>query len=193
MVGRLEISTTRARIDFSSQYLKLDIQQPHAQLYIQTRRGELRVESEPPQLQVDSTQCRIDEGIIPISVAIAQDAQEGMQALLDYASAQTQEGHYILKNFHADKHAFATIAMNKVMPEPRQSKMVFIPSQPPEISFTDPVFEVENIPGTTDISWSVYPRAEVEVAQYNKLDIWMEQYPSISYNYIEPPSLDVLA
>jgi len=192
-IGRLDINTTQAKIEFSSQYARVDMHQPQPHLSITRQKGGIDVETQHPQLIIDSSACRSEEGEKTTSELISDYAQQGMQDVTDAASQITQDGLYILKNFHSDKNIIADIARSKALPQPKQMVLRFIPSQPPQVSFTDNVFDMNVRPDSIEFNWDVSSHADVEVVQTGGVDIRMAQYPQIQINYIAPSALDTSA
>ena len=151
------------------------------------------VQTVKPQLDIDTTACRADEGLKSVFEAIRENAQEGMQALRDFASRITEDGDYIRENFHTSSNAVADLERSRAIKSYDQLQMIFIPSQPPEIHYTPGSVDINITPDKLNIDWEVSPKAEVNVTQKPAVDISLVQKPSIHFEYIPPQSLNVTA
>lgn len=193
MIGRLDIHTTRAILD--SSFIPARIDTPLTQPgYTMTRqKGGIDVEAEHPRLIVDSSECQAEEGDKTVSRFIADTAQEARQALQDGCTEHAQNGWYMMKNFHSSKNVLADLAQSKITPGMRQPVLIFIPSQPPEVGFTDNVFHMTGTPDQLNFDWNVRSTADVETVQEGSVNFRMAQYPSIEINYIPPTALDITA
>jgi hypothetical protein len=193
MVGRLDIHITQARIEFSSSYSKIDMRQPQPSLEITTQKGGIDIETQHPQLMIDSSACQAEEGDKTVFQFIADNARQGIQDAQEAASQYAQDGRYMLENFHSGGNVITGLARSKAFPPMKQSVFIFIPSQPPQVSFTDNVFDMNVRPDTIEVNWNVSPQADIELTQKGTVNIQMAQYPSVEFNYIEPAALDTTA
>lgn len=192
-LGRLEVHTVNAKIEFSTRKTIIDVNTTQPSFSISRTPEELDIQNIPPKLQIDSSACQAEEGDMTVSQLIAQNAQDGIQSIKDLASQFTQDGAYIMQNFHDDKNVLADLANSKAVPAPKQSVFKFIPSQPPIVSFTDPIFNIDVQPSAMTLNWNVNSMAQGKVTQTGGVDITMTQYPSVEINYIPPQTLDTTA
>ena len=192
MIGRLDIQTIPAKIDFSSTPARLDMRQPLPQLSITRETGSRDIETTNPQLSIDSSACRADEGYKTSSEFTEEFAQEGMQALYDAASKFTQEGEFILENFHTSENVIADLAKSKTSPQMSRFELKFIPSHQAEINCTPGSLRINFSPDKIKLNWNVSPQADIHVAQEAQFNLNTVQYPEIKFNYIQP-QLDITA
>ena len=192
-VGRLEISTQQAKIEFGSQYARVSLHQTLPRFTMTRIRGGMTVNVQHPQLIVDSSACHAEEGDESVSQFIAETAQQGVQDAMDAASQSTQDAYYIMRNFHSSRSVLADLAGSKAQKQPQMMNLRFIPSELPQVGFTDNVFDMTVQPDAIQIDWDVSTTAGVQVTQEGGVDIRMAQYPQITFDYIAPPALDVSA
>lgn len=180
-VFRLTIQATPARLDMQAQNLRLDTRMRPASMEITEEKGSVSVQADHPRLTVDAAEAKAEEGHATVAQLVSDFAQQGKQAV-DEAARQYNEMGRVYRAMARNKNAIARHALEQAVPEMPTYGFRFVPSAPPQISFSDNVFSYAIQPDQTHIRWTTYQNASVSEDRPARLSIWMAQQPDLHFS-----------
>ncbi|ADU28044.1 DUF6470 family protein [Ethanoligenens harbinense] len=180
-VFRLTIQASPARLDMQAQNLRLDTRMPAASMEITKEKGSVSVQAEHPRLSVDATEAKSEEGHETVAQLVSDFAQRGKQAV-DEAARQYNEMGRVYRSMARNKNAIARHALEQAVPAMPTYGLRFVPSAPPQISFTDNVFSYSIQPDQTHIQWTIHQSASISEDRPAQISIWMAQQPELHFS-----------
>ena len=177
----LSIDATRGRLDMEGQNLRLSTSMPLAQMDISKERGGLQVQTQHPQVTVDAAQALSQENRATLDSLIAQNAQEGKQAVQEAMVRYNQQGQ-VYRALPRNKNAIRQNVLNQAIPGLQAPQITFIPSERPHINVTDNVIDMRYTPDVLHIDFETHQQADISVNQLNQLSIWVADEPSMHFS-----------
>jgi len=183
MIGNLlSIHQNYGRIGLQTQNAQLSIQQPKAQITMHQELPKLQIERTPLELHIDQQDCWNEVGLKNMDALIRDNAQDGKQVALEGIGRRAEEGTRLMS---IENGGNPIIEMVKEVnnPPPRPVNIAFLPQSRPKIDFTGGGVHFSLKEGRVD--WEVIPQKPIiEVSQYQSVEVYMLQQPSISIEYL---------
>ncbi len=180
-IPKLQIQTTRGILGLQIDKPVQEIEQPRATLIQEQPAAILEMSSTRPQLSLDTTEVRADIDLKSPLRRSAENAQYGMQQLLEGIARRAQEGQQLVQ-IENGGGAIADIAKQNGTPPPKQMTFKFIGDRTKiQMSFQ---------PGSLSINAT--PQKAINNVQINKpihtytqgkVTGIVEQYPSIQIDW----------
>lgn len=180
-IPQLQIQTTRGILGLQIDKPIQEIEQPRATLTQEQPAAILEMSSTRPQLSLDTTEVRADIDLKSPLRRSAENAQYGMQQLMEGIARRAQEGQQLVQ-IENGGGAIADIAKQNGTPPPKQMAFKFVGDRTKiQMSFQ---------PGSLNINAT--PQKAINNVQINKpihnytqgkVTGVMEQYPSIQIDW----------
>src|SRR5699024_10951371 len=172
-MGRIAMQSTSSRQQLSQPQADVTIEQPAAQLRIQTKK---------PSLHIDQTEAFADAGLKSVKRMIAEQAQQGYQAVLQGMGRRAAQGAALMKIEHGG-NVIAQQAETNAYQNLKHIGLEYIPSP-----FS---VQIHYESGDVDIQVTTHkPRIDAiarppQMAhQRGDLSIYMAQHPSLQIDEI---------
>jgi hypothetical protein len=176
----LRITHNHAKIGINKIDAFLSIQQPRANMEIKTTPADLGLEIEKPRVIIDQSQCFSEAGLKGIFELTEENAQLAQQAALEAIGNYATEGTR-LAQIETRVNVIAEIGAEKLLPEPAEINIKFIPQSRPKI---DVVGGVKFNPqmGKVDINIQAN-RPKIDVKN-GSVEIFMLQKPEFHFEFV---------
>lgn len=178
---RMSIQAQTARLDMQGDNLRLSTSMPPASMDIVKEKGGMQIETRHPQIVIDASVAKSEEGHATVEELTRRFSQQGMQDL-DTACRQINDLGQVFQKQMTSKNAIARYALNKAVPAMRMCNITFMPSTPPQISFTDNQYEYSYQPDSLQVSWNIHQSAAISVDVPAQLSIWLAQEPGLHFS-----------
>lgn len=176
----ISIRTTNALIGIDSTRAKLSIEQPRAVFEMKQKLPKVDIKTELGHIIIDQRQCFNEAGLKDNTAFAEYVVQESRQAVLEGISRVSYEGD-MMAAIETKINAVAEIAASNSI-RMYDFNVDFIPKSRPKIDFTDGGLDIQLERGYVDLR--VIPQKPVINYEPGKVDIYMRQYPSISFRYV---------
>ena len=175
----LQISTQKARIGIQTTNAALSYTQPRGQWNMQTQKAQMQVTKGMPQVVIDQTIPFAEAGLKTQPMLMREYADLGRQYVLEGIARRAREGDLMARPPYGN--AIPQIIQSRLPLERADFNVAFIPQSRPEIDFTGLEFEINWQIGGVETDFT--PRKPEFNYTPGRVDIYMEQYPEIRYQY----------
>jgi len=186
LVNLIRIHSIPAKIDISSVSARIGAHSVPSKLDIEKIPSKLEIHQKNIQVQIDSTECFAEEGHKTISMLIKENAEEGMQALRDYAHELSVEA-YMYNQAGKGEDVLKELAKKYVSGEIPNVGIKFIPSQRPKISWIENSVQTDWQPAKYICNWTISPWPEVYMERLGSVTITEVQKPELHIEYLGSP------
>lgn len=126
-LDRVDVRTTDQKVEIHSTKAKLEMTSTDAQVKIEQPAATLEISTEAAQLQIDQSQAWKDIGLLTTKESIEQAAQKGMQAVKAGTERRAREGWQMMEA-KPGQNQIQAIAKSKLEIEPVRSAIKWMPS-----------------------------------------------------------------
>jgi len=176
----IAINTTSALIGIDSKQSRLKMEQPGAEFELSQKLPKVKIKTEQGHIIIDQRQCFNEAGLKDNRALMEQMVQESRLAILEGIGRVAYEGD-LMAAVERKINAVAEISASDAM-RMYDYNIDFIPKSRPKIDFTDGKLEIQADEGY--VSLKAIPRKPIISAEPGKVEIYMRQYPSISFQYV---------
>jgi len=180
-VGMLDISSVNTLLDVSSNNPRINIRSSGKKyVEIQREKGGLDISTQPVKLQIDNTESLAAQGIKQVSSVISENAQAGMQSLLETIGNYAQQGDALM-DIQNGGNTFCEIAVQRANPEPQSIDIP--PSANPEITWQSNSIKFNFTPDKIIINPDNMQKVETSLDRGN-VNIRVKQAAAVYIKYI---------
>lgn len=169
--AQIGIRTTRAQLQMSRNGSAFEMQTTHPKIEMSTERG---------QVHIDQRQCFNEAGLMDTETLTRSMAENGKQATMEGIARRGSEGK-MLASIEKNFNAIAEIAFNNSFDQ-HEFNIGTIPRSRPQIDFTGGNVDIKVLEGRVEIKTN--PNKPNIEYQPGKVEIFMERYPEINFNYV---------
>lgn len=187
----IEIQTIPIEIQMKVTDARLEYARGTANLEISRDKGGLQIRSQPIQVNIDTFEAR--NSIVPTTMrSIEQKAQKGRQAAYEATASISREGRMMMEAT-VDGQVIPNLARQAILERPANLNLQFLPSTPPEISWSGGELSVQYEMDKLNFDW------RMEQMQFTfvpgDIEFTMTQRPDVIIKYVGgplyvPPSSD---
>jgi len=176
-IPQLQMTSQMARIGIQQHMAQLSIEQPKADLKIEQPRADMKMQSTKGKLTIDQSEAWSDLNLMNTPEWNDKMIAESVQKGKDGVARRAEEGARLIK-IEDGENVFVQLAIENGHRHPKTLSIKYVPS----------VFAVKNHyePGEVQIDIQANkPHIDVHINKPIvhftswKVDIWMEQYPSL--------------
>lgn len=179
----LKVYLTPARLDINTVTPFLTSKYIDAKLDIDKTKGTYILGKKSLTCEIDSTQCRAEEGHKTIRQLTYEYAQNGIENAKEAAHEAASEGQELLEAGPGE-NVLQEINRAKAMGSEYECGLKFIPSQPPEITWTKDDSQTDIEPSKYIYNWDVASRADIQLERAGSIDVTVAQYPDFSFEFV---------
>ncbi|MFT8887940.1 DUF6470 family protein [Ethanoligenens sp.] len=180
-VLRLDVQQSMARLDLQAQNAQLSTSMRSASVEVTKEPGRMTIEASHPQLSIDATTAKSEEGHATTAELVSQFADQGQQAA-QTAARQYNEMGRVYRAQLRNKNAIVRHALDQAVPAMPMYTIAFVPSAPPQVSFTDNTLSYAYQPPVLHVNWNTYQNAAISTDRPAQLSIWMAQQPELHFS-----------
>ena len=182
-VNLLDISSVNAQLDISSTSPKIMVHNSgKTDLTIERQKGGLKMSSQPLKIQMDNTESRAALNIKSVSRVISEEAQTGMQSLLETIGRYAQQGD-MLMDVKSRSGALHQIAVQRTIVRPQGRE---IPSLVlPDISWKKNSLTIDYTPDKIVLHPDNSQKADISLQRGN-VDIRLARAAQVYIKYVGP-------
>lgn len=180
----LTISLTDAQLEYERTPSKLDMESQGARLELHQKHAKVNIHTELPRVIIDQYECFASAGLKGNYDFTKEAAQLGYQQVLEFIGKNAEDGN-MLAAIERGGNPIAAIAKRDSDPV-HEFGLDFIPKARPKIDIIGDInFDPErNSEGTNNgVEGSYYPGSVNISFSPASINIYMKQYPSISFEY----------
>ena len=187
----IEIQTIPIEIQMKVNNAHLEYARGTANVEISRDKGGLQIRSQPIQVKLDTFEAR--NSIVPTTMrSIEQKAQKGRQAAYEATASISREGRMMMEAT-VDGQVIPNLARQAILERPANLNLQFLPSAPPEISWSGGELSVQYEMDKLNFDW------RMEQMQFTfvpgDIEFTMTQRPDVVIKYVGgplyvPPSSD---
>jgi hypothetical protein len=184
-VRLIDISSVNAQLDISSTNPKIIISKSgNNNIEINHQKGELEMNSQLVKLQLDNTESFAALNIKTTSRVISENAQAGMQAMLETIGKYAQQGD-MLMDIKKGSNALNQIAVQRANLKPQGADIPQLAL--PVISWQPNSLKIDYTPDKITINPDNIQRADISFERGN-VDIRLAQAAQVYIKYIGEPN-----
>ncbi len=178
MEQMLRITTTPARLSYDITRAKLDYTSPPSKINMERKPAELELHTEISRIQIDSRAMFNSMGLKDYKTITAEMIQKGEECAKNNAARIVQAGNSMMMPGNTPARIEAQ-SKRKIL----DMSIAFIPSEKPEISFTEGDVNVTYHPGELNVNPEIHPRPQGKYTP-GKVDISLSQKPGVDIEYV---------
>lgn len=179
-IPQIRLESLQGKIGLTINKPIQSLEQPQADMSIEQPPAELIINRQPSRLTIDQTLARENLDLKSVFKRNEENAQRGYEALMNYIGKVVQEGDELMKIENGGQPLLDQVERAMVR------ETVFNTGNTPS---QDSV-QVEYTPAKVDIDWiRNKPKIQVQINKpiHNytpgKVDVYMQQYPSLKIDY----------
>lgn len=180
----LKITSTPIKLSMTSQRARLESQIPNPDAGIIQNPGRLNMRSETIKVNIDTTRSWDSMGFRTARGLSDDAAQAGLEAAQEATAQYSRVGSQMMQI--QDGVTVTDIMKNQMLAHANMTTGIgFIPSVPPDISWTPAELSVDYTPAQVEF----HPQTEMPHAVYvpGELNVNVEQYPKVEIEYVGEP------
>lgn len=186
----LRITSVPIKIDVTVTRAKLNYDNPRPKVNVSREKGGFKMQAQPIKVNIDNQPVRDTLNLKTSKGVTDTYAQDGLKLSYQATANFVQEGNELLDSKNISPAQIAGQQNARSI----ETVLSFLPSQGPDISWSDGTLNVEYATDDVDFDWDVSQRAGFEFIPAS-IEFIIKQMPKVEIEYVggpiyAPPSAD---